>query len=67
MPFLKDLIRGKATVAGRGAKGIIDTGARSNVITRSLCEDLNLTYDDEEPYVILTTASDQKVTPNYRR
>ena len=63
MSFQEDLIRVEATVEGQPVKGIIDTGAKSNVISRSLCETLNLTEDDEEPRVILTTASNQKVIP----
>ena len=58
-----DLIEVVATVEGHPVRGIVDTGAKSNIISRELCENLNLTTNDENPHVVLITAGNEKLKP----
>ena len=58
-----DLIEVIATVEGHPVRGIVDTGAKSNIISRELCENLNLKTTNENPHVVLVTAGNEKLKP----
>lgn len=58
-----ELIEVVATVEGHPVRGIIDTGAKSNIISRELCENLNLKTNNKNPFVVLVTAGEEKLIP----
>lgn len=58
-----ELIEVVATVDGHPVRGIIDTGAKSNIISREQCENLNLETEDANPHVVLVTAGSENLIP----
>lgn len=63
--LVNGLIYLNATVNMHPVRGILDTGARSNIMSRHVFKKLGLVAENDRPQVILKTASSEELTPSF--